>query len=201
MCCCSVCVFLDGEGCCGNRCAGAFVVRKVRCCGQKRMWEWAAWMAMRGEIRKMRVGLHFRLKVKRMVLHGKSIRFAVQKVTFRTTKGNLLLYKTNVFVMRCFVGGYKKRWDEASIRLRPTFSYICFALPGGQFRSACFPMPPFLVCALRLQFLRQHLGAAFPVDGRRDDAACVSGTFAAGIEAAKGDVLQCLVVAQDTYWR
>lgn len=47
----------------------------------------------------MRVGLHFHLKVKGMVLRGKSIPFAAQKVTFRMAKGNLLLYKKNVLVV------------------------------------------------------------------------------------------------------
>lgn len=56
-------------------------------------------MAMRGKIRKVRVELRCHLKVKGMVLRGKSIPFASQKVTFRMTKGNLLLYKANVLVM------------------------------------------------------------------------------------------------------
>lgn len=56
-------------------------------------------MVVRGKIRRCAWGFISTLKVKGMVLHGKSIPFAAQKVTFRMAKGNLLLYKKNVLVV------------------------------------------------------------------------------------------------------
>lgn len=44
-----------------------------------------------------------------------------------------------------------------------------------------------------------RLGTPFPIYSGRNDAACITGSFAAGEEAAKADVLQGVAVAYNAY--
>ena len=47
------------------------------------------------------------------------------------------------------------------------------------------------------QGLGQGLGAAVAVDGRRDDAAGISGAFAAGVQAGDLDVAEGVFIPRD----
>ena len=45
--------------------------------------------------------------------------------------------------------------------------------------------------------LGEGLGAAFAIDGTRNDAPCIAGPLATGIEALYGDMVKQKVVARD----